>query len=72
MLTLLFLLRALLPLAIESDDNDSDESYNDGSGSGFTSGSFFSLLFELSIDRVILLLSSRVIGLKSKEKEAHE
>ena len=40
-------------LALESDDNYSDKSDNDGSGSGFTSGSCVSLCFELSVDQVI-------------------
>ena len=54
MLTTLFILRALLFfLSLESDDDDFDESDDNGSGSGFTSGSLFSLRFELSIDRVI-------------------
>ena len=50
MLMTLFLLRAILFLALESDDDDSDDSDDDGSGSGFNSGSCFSLCFELSID----------------------
>ena len=45
-------------LALEFDDDDSDESDDDGSGSRFTSGSCFSLSFELSTDRVILFSSS--------------
>ena len=48
--------------ALESNDDDSDESDDNGSGSEFTSGLFFSLCFELSIDQVILLLSSRVLS----------
>ena len=40
-------------LALESDDDDSDESDDDSSGSGFISGSYVSLFFELSVDRVI-------------------
>ena len=48
-------------LALESDDNESDESDDDGSGSGFTSGSCVLLCFELSVDVVILLLSSRFL-----------
>ena len=47
-------------LALESDDDDSDESDDDSSGSRFTSGSWFLPRFEISIDRVIWLLSSRV------------
>ena len=50
-------------LALESDDNDSDKSDDDGSGSGFNSGSCVSLCFELSVDQVILLLSSRVLSI---------
>ena len=49
-------------LALESDDDDSEELDDDGSGSGFTSGSLFLLCFELSIDRVIWLSSSRVLS----------
>ena len=49
-------------LALESDDDDSDESDDDGSGPGFTSDSCFSLRFELSIGRVVLLLSSQVLS----------
>ena len=60
MLTTLFLLVRFFFLSIESDDDDSNESDEDGSGSGFTSGSCILLCFELSVDRVILLLSSRV------------
>ena len=52
-LTTLFLLCALLFHALESDDNDFDESYEDCSGSRFTSGLCVLLNFELSTDRVI-------------------
>ena len=46
--------------ALESDDDISDESDDEGSGSGFTYGSCVYLCFELSVDRVSLLLSFRV------------
>ena len=49
-------------LALESDGDDSNESDDDGSGSGFTSGLCVSLCFELSVDQVILLLSSRLLS----------
>ena len=38
--------------AFESDEDVSDESDDEGSGSGFTSGSYVSSCFELSVDRV--------------------
>ena len=38
--------------ALESDDDVFDESDDEGSGSGFTSGSYVSSFFELSVDRV--------------------
>ena len=37
---------------LESDDDVSDESDDEGSGSGFTSGSYVSSCFELSVDQV--------------------
>ena len=61
LMTFFFFVR-FFPLALESDEDDSDESDDDGSGSGFTSGSFFSLRFELSTDRVISLSSSRIVS----------
>ena len=45
----------------ESDDDESDVSDDDGSVSRFTFGPCFSLYVELFSDRVICLLSSRVI-----------
>ena len=45
---------------LQSDEDVSDKSDDEGSGSGFTSGSYVSSCFELSVDRVKLLLSSRV------------
>ena len=53
MLTALFLLLALLFPCSRSNDDESNESDDDGSGSGFTSGSYVSLCLELSVDRVI-------------------
>ena len=38
--------------ALESDGDVSEESYDEGSGSGFTSGSYVSSCFELSVYRV--------------------
>ena len=38
--------------ALESNDDVSDEPDDEGSGSGFTSGSYVSSCFELSVDRV--------------------
>ena len=38
--------------ALESDDYVSDESDDEGSGSGFTSSSYVSSCFELSVDQV--------------------
>ena len=52
MLTPLFLLRDFFFFALESDDDISDESYDEGSESGFTSGLYVSSCFELSVDRV--------------------
>ena len=52
MLTTLFLLHDFLFFAIESDDDVSIKSDDEGSGSRFTSGSCDSSCFELSIDRV--------------------
>ena len=49
-------------LALESNDKDFNESDDNGSGSGLLPSSYVSLCFELSIDRVILLLSSRVLS----------
>ena len=46
--------------ALESDDNVSYESYDEGSGFGFTYGLYVSSCFELSVDRVSWLLYSRV------------
>ena len=46
--------------ALEYDEYVSDESDNEGSGSGFTSGLCVYSCFELSVDQVSLLLSSRV------------
>ena len=46
--------------AFKFNDDVSDKSDDEGSGSGFISGSFVSLCFELSVDRVSLLLSSQV------------
>ena len=40
-------------LALESNDDDFDKSYDAGSGSRFTSGSCFLLCFELYLDQVI-------------------
>ena len=37
----------------DSDDDEFDESDDNGSGSRFTSGSFFLLRFEVSVDQVI-------------------
>ena len=53
MLTTLFLLIDFLFSGAESDDDESDKSDDDGSGSRFTSGSCFLLRFELSTDQVI-------------------
>ena len=49
------------PFALESDDDVSDESYDEGSGSGFTSGSSCSFSFfpENSFGRVS---SSKTVG----------
>ena len=60
MLTMLFLLLAFF-LALESDEDVSDESEDEGSGSGFTSGSCLSSCFEISVDRVNGLLCNGVI-----------
>ena len=49
-------------LALESDDDKSDKSDDEGSGSRFTSGSCFLLSFELSTDRVISFSSSRIVS----------
>ena len=38
--------------ALESDEDVSDESDDEGSGYGFTSGSYVSSCFELSVDHV--------------------
>ena len=46
--------------ALESDDDVSDESDDEGSGSGFASVSCVSPCFELFVDRLSSLLSSRV------------
>ena len=48
--------------ALESDGDDSDESDDYSSWSGFTSGLCFSLRFELSIDQVIWFSSSQVLS----------
>ena len=52
MLTTLFLLGAFSFFALESDDDVSNESDDEGSVSGFTSGLSFSSCIELSVDRV--------------------
>ena len=58
MLLMLFLPLAFFFFALESDEDVYDESDDEGSGSGFTSGLFVSSCFELSIDRVSLLSSN--------------
>ena len=40
-------------LALESDEDNSDESDDDGSGSGLLPSSYVLLCFELSVDQVI-------------------
>ena len=47
-------------LALDYDEEVSDESNNEGSGSGFTSSFCLSSCFEISIYRVSLLSSNRV------------
>ena len=49
-------------LALESNDDDSGESDDDGSGSGLLPSLYVSQCFELSVDQVILLFSSRVLS----------
>ena len=49
-------------LALESDDDDSNKSDDDGSESGLFPSLNVFLCFELSVDRVILLLSSQVLS----------
>ena len=49
-------------LALDSDDDDSDESDDDGSVSRLLPSLYVLLCFELSVDRVILLLSSQVLS----------
>ena len=60
MLLMLFLPLAFFFFALESDEDVYDESDDEGSVSGFTSGLFVSSCFELSIDRVSCLSSNRV------------
>ena len=50
----------LFLFALDFDEDVSGESDDEGSGSGFTFGSYVSSCFELSFDQVSLLLSSRV------------
>ena len=52
MLTTLFFFVCFFFLALDSNDNVSDKIDDGGSVSGFTSGSYVLLCFELSVDRV--------------------
>ena len=52
MLTTFFFFLSLFYLDLESIEDVSDESDDEGSGSGFTSGSCVSSCFELSVYRV--------------------
>ena len=62
MLTTIFFFVRFFPLALESYDDDSDESNNDRSGCGVLPSLYVLLFFKLSVDRVIWFLSSWVLS----------